>query len=120
MESVQGLVTPPTPISRWKLGDTVVPSPALGRIAGPPRPKVRILPRAVRRGDVLLVASIACATRCQVALWVDDKNIGIPHRLSVVGPTMAGVRRGALKPGELTVTLRVDDSPLIEGRSRFR
>ena len=43
----------------WKLGPTVVRSVALARIAGPPRPTVRIWHRAIQRGDTLLVASSA-------------------------------------------------------------
>ena len=104
----------------WKLGQTIVRSRALGKIAGPHRPTVRIVPRAILRDGMLLVASLDCVTRCRVTLGVEDATFGVSGGQSVIGRATVGVRRGPLAPGELTVILHVDDSPAIVGRSRFR
>jgi hypothetical protein len=103
----------------WKLGPTVVRSAALARIAGPPRPTVRIWRHAVRRGDTLLVASLHCVTRCRVVLFVSDRMSGTSHRLSVIGHAPIGVRARRLSHGDLIVTMNVDDGPLQKGHSRF-
>ena len=103
----------------WKLGPTVVRSAALARIAGPPRPTVRIWHRAIQRGDTLLVASLRCVTRCRVKVDVFDRLRWISHRLTLVDRHHVGVARGALRHGPLRVTIHVDDSASITGRSRF-
>ena len=103
----------------WRLGPTIVRSAALARIAGPPRPTVRIWHRAIQRGDTLLVASLHCATRCKVKIDVFDRLRWISHRLTLVGRRHVGVARGALRHGALRVTIHVDDSSSITGRSRF-
>jgi hypothetical protein len=103
----------------WKLGPAVVRSAALGKIAGPPRPRVKILSQARLSGGRLLVASLNCATLCHVTLEVDDAMVGLPARLTVTGQRMIGVRPGPLAHGPLTVDMRIDDSPLIHGMSHF-
>ena len=103
----------------WKLGPAVVRSRALGRIAGPPRPTVKILPQATLSGGRLLVASLNCATQCLVTLEVGDSTVGLPARLTVTGRRMIGVRPGPLAHGPLTVDMHIDDSALIHGTSRF-
>jgi hypothetical protein len=101
----------------WKLGPIVVRSRPIGRIGGPPRPKVTILKHAVQRGGTLRVATLQCATRCTVDLTVFDAKLGISRRLATIGRTTVGVPRGPLSRGPLTVIMHVDDSPAIRGRS---
>jgi hypothetical protein len=101
----------------WKRGATVVRSRALGRIAGPPRPTVRILERAIQSGSMLLVVSLRCIMRCSVWLSVDNNSLGYSRRLAVTGAATIGVPRGDLSAGKLRVSLHVDDSPLIRGLS---
>jgi hypothetical protein len=52
----------------WKLGPTIVRSRALARIAGPPRPTVRILHEAVVRRGMVVLAKLDCPARCPVEL----------------------------------------------------
>jgi len=103
----------------WHLAPTVIRSTALGRIAGPARPTVKILPRAdILRGRAL-VATIRCLARCHVAIEVSDGTSGALGAASFTGTRRVGVPRLPLASGSLTVRIHVDDGPVIGGRSRL-
>lgn len=103
----------------WNPGGTVTRSAALGTIAGPPRPQLKIFRHAILRDGTVIVGSIDCETRCTVSLTVSDATLGQSARITAMGSREIGVRRGELTHGELQIEIRVDDSPGIEGRSRF-
>ena len=103
----------------WNAGPTVARSRAGGRVVGPRRPQVRILPEAIQRGGELLVVAVDCLTRCRIALTVADNSVGMSRLTTAVGPALVGVSRGPIGHGRLMVTLHVDDGPLIAGHSRL-
>ena len=103
----------------WKPGATIARSRALGRISGPPRPTVEILPHAQLHGQTLQVVSLRCTTKCTVELDVYDQTGGYAHRFVFTGRAKLGAPRSDLKPGQLTVYLHVDDSPSIRGHSQY-
>lgn len=98
---------------------SIVRSQALGRISGPPRPDVKILPHARVHGQTLDVVSLRCITKCTVELNVEDQTSGYSHRFILTGRAKIGAPRSRLKPGKLTVFLHVDDSPVIQGNSQY-
>jgi hypothetical protein len=106
----------------WKLGPTIVRSGPLGTIAGPPRPQVTFLTHTLVREDTLLVASVNCRTRCTVKLSITDakSGTGISGELTARGRTDVGLKPGPIQPGELLVSMHIDDSPDLQGRSLFR
>jgi hypothetical protein len=103
----------------WKPGATITRSLALGAIAGPPRPQLKIFRHVILRGDTLIVGSIDCLTRCTVSLTIMDATVGRSARLTAIGSKEIGVRRGQLAHGKLQIEIRIDDSQDIEKRSLF-
>lgn len=103
----------------WPPRPTVSRSGLLGRVAGPPPPTVRILRRELGGGRRLTVASVDCRVRCPVEVAVFGRGVGVDDRLSLVGRRRVRIRRGPLRPGEVTITLHVDDGPAIVGRARI-
>lgn len=103
----------------WQLGPTVVRSTALGRIAGPARPAVKMLPHADILHGRALVAIVRCVARCHVTLDVNDGQNGASDTANFTGTRRVGVSRARLAPGPVSVQIHVDDGPLVHGRSRL-
>lgn len=104
----------------WRIGPTVTRSAALGQITGPPRPSVKILRRGVVAHGTLYVARLRCPTRCTVLLEVQGTLYGALRHFAFRGVRRLGVRAAAVSRGPVTVSLHVDDSPGLQGRSSFR
>ncbi len=104
----------------WKVGETVVRSPALARITGPPRPSVRFLRPAVLRRGTLYVTRVRCLKRCTVLVQVETRLYGASRRFSFRGTRRLGVSARHLRPGSLMVIMHIDDSPGLLARSTFR
>ena len=103
----------------WRPRATIARSRALGRISGPPRPTVEILPHAQLHGLTVQVVSLRCITKCTVELVVNDQTSGYAHRYVLTGRAKIGPPRGDLLPGRLTVYLHVDDSPVVHGHTQY-
>ncbi|MBV9802710.1 MAG: hypothetical protein JO130_05950 [Solirubrobacterales bacterium] len=103
----------------WKVGQTVVRSPPLARITGPPRPTVRFLRPGLLSNGTLYVAHVRCLTRCTVELDVESSASGTSRRFAFRGTRRLGVRAANLTPGPVTADMHVDDSPQLRARSTF-
>lgn len=101
----------------WPVGETVVRSPALFKITGPPRPAVRFLRPAVLTNGTLHVARVRCLSRCTVRLEVETSTTGAVHRFSFRGTRRLGVSATDLSPGRLIVVMHIDDGPGLRARS---
>jgi hypothetical protein len=104
----------------WKVSETVVRSPALGKITGPPRPTVRFLRPAVFKKGTLYVARVRCLTRCTVLLDVETGVSGAFRRFSFRGTRRLGVSAANLSPGRVMMFMHIDDGPGLRARSTFR
>jgi hypothetical protein len=111
-------------IPPWPLYPTVVRSRPYGPVVGPPAPRVRILPRAQKRGRRVFFATVHCAVRCHASLSVlrakpiVGKQDGWSAHQTVIGTKRIGVT-GVLPTGRLYVTVQVGDGPYITGRTRL-
>jgi hypothetical protein len=108
----------------WRVGPTVARTRPLGRVIGPPPPKVSIRRQAVVRGGRVLVARIRCSSRCRVQLVVDESSLGqFASHSTLTGSALIGVPRsasfGELRPGRLQVTVNVDGGPAVSGHTRL-
>jgi hypothetical protein len=103
----------------WKVGETVVRSPALARITGPPRPSVSFLRPAVLSTGTLYVAHVRCPTSCTVLVQVESHVYGASRRFSFRGARRLGVSTRKLSPGTVIVIMHVDDGPGLRARSSF-
>jgi hypothetical protein len=104
----------------WKISETVVRSPALAKITGPPRPTARVLRPAVLQKGTLYVARVRCLTRCTVLLDVETGVSGAFRRFSFRGTRQLGVRAAHLSAGKVTLFMHIDDGPGLRAQSSYR
>ena len=104
----------------WEVSETVVRSPAVAKITGPPRPTSRFLRPAVLKKGTLYVARVRCVTRCTVLLDVGTGSSGASRRFSFRGTRRLGVSAAQLSPGKVTLFMHIDDGPGLRARSTYR
>jgi hypothetical protein len=103
----------------WPLGPTVVRSGVLGRLHGR-RPVVDFFAHARLSRGRLDVARVRCTPQCRVGYEASDPETGSPIvDTEVNGTKTLGVDPSGLREGKLTVTMHIDDSPVIKGSTRF-
>lgn len=112
-------------IPLWKLGQTAVRSAPYGPLTGPPAPAVSIRKLAVLRGDQVLFATLSCSSTCEFWATANDRAWLSGGHGTTTGSaadrttTLIGVSRGKLRAGPLTVTINVDGSPAISGKTEL-
>ena len=103
----------------WHTSPTTLRSGLQGRIAGPARPRVHLLSKAITIGDRVRLARVSCTARCAARLEVESGTRGGMSFVRFTGTRYLSVPRSDVTPGRLMVVLHVDDGPGLRGRALF-
>ena len=112
-------------IKPWPSNATIARSRPYGPVAGPPRPRVVILPRARVHGIHIVVAIVHCAVSCRAATSVQTRHANRQNRIEwmtderVNGTKPIGVS-GTLPAGRASVTIQIGNGPYVRGHSLIR
>jgi hypothetical protein len=109
----------PADLPVWPVRQTIVRSLPVGRVTGPPPPRVWILRHAIDRGDRVFVARVQCSSRCNVSITVENRTYEQTRRVALIGNKPVSVPRARLRPGSLLVSVNVDSGPTVSRRSEL-